>query len=205
MKLVQIAGYLGSGKTTLIIALAKMMAGPGLKTAVIVNDAGEVPVDGRVMEEFGLTVKDIGGGCICCQVAGNMIRTLESLAKGPRPDLIFVEPTGMAVPKTIRENVLPGAEKNGIVMGPTIVLLDATRAEKLLTYDTLKRLVSTQLRDADIIALSKADRVTPETLEKTHYAAAQINPAAAVLELSTHSGKGLFELAGAVRERVVAA
>jgi len=205
MKLVQIAGYLGSGKTTLIIALAKMMAGPGLKTAVIVNDAGEVPVDGRVMEEFGLTVKDIGGGCICCQVAGNMIRTLESLAKGPRPDLIFVEPTGMAVPKTIRENVLPGAEKNGIVMGPTIVLLDATRAEKLLTYDTLKRLVSTQLRDADIIALSKADRVTPETLEKTHYAAAQINPAAAVLELSTHSGKGLVELAGAVRERVVAA
>lgn len=205
MKLVQIAGYLGSGKTTLIIALAKMMAEPGLKTAVIVNDAGEVPVDGRVMEEFGLTVKDIGGGCICCQVAGNMLRTLEALANGPRPDLIFVEPTGMAVPNTIRENVLLGAEKNGIVIGPTIVLLDATRAEKLLTYDTLKRLVSTQLRDADIIALSKADRVTPEALEKTRDAATEINPAAAVLELSTHSGKGLAELAGAVRERVVAA
>ena len=204
MKLVQIAGYLGSGKTTLIIALAKMMAEPGLKTAVIVNDVGEVPVDGRVMEEFGLTVKEIGGGCICCQVAGNMLRTLEFLAKGPRPDLIFVEPTGMAVPKTIRENVLPGAAKNGIVMGPTIVLLDATRAEKLLSYDTLKRLVTTQLRDAEIIALSKADRVPPEILEKTSDAAVQINPSAAVLELSAYTGEGLAELAGAVRERVVA-
>jgi G3E family GTPase len=205
MKLIQVAGYLGSGKTTLIIALAKMMAEPGLKTAVIVNDAGEVPVDGRVMKEFGLTVKDIGGGCICCQVAGNMLRTLESLAKGPKPDLIFVEPTGMAVPNTIRENVLTGAARNNIVIGPTIVLFDTTRAEKLLTYDTLKRLVGTQLRDADIIALSKADRVPPETLGKARDEAIKINPAAAVLELSTHTGKGLTELAGAVRERVVAA
>jgi G3E family GTPase len=203
MKLVQIAGYLGSGKTTLIIALAKSMSDLGLKIAIIVNDVGEIPVDGRVMEEYGLTVKDIGGGCICCQVAGNMLKTVELLANGPRPDFIVVEPTGMAVPNTIRENILLSAARNSVAIGPTIVLFDTTRAEKLLTYDTLKRLVGTQLRDADIIALSKVDAVSPETLEKAREEVSRINPASEVIELSTHSGKGLTELVGAVREMVI--
>jgi len=203
MKLVQIAGYLGSGKTTLVIALAKRMAELGLKTAVIVNDVGEIPVDGRVMEEYGLTVKDIGGGCICCQVAGNMLKTVELLANGPRPDFIVVEPTGMAVPNTIRENIKLSAAKNNIAIGPTIVLFDTTRAEKLLTYDTLKRLVSTQLSDADIIALSKTDAVSSEALEKARAEVSRINPSAEVLGLSTHSGEGLADLVGAVREMVI--
>lgn len=203
MKLVQIAGYLGSGKTTLVIALAKRMAELGLKSAVIVNDVGEIPVDGRVMEEYGLMVKDIGGGCICCQVAGNMLKTVELLAKGPRPDFIFVEPTGMAVPNTIRENIMLSAARNSIAIGPTIVLFDTTRAEKLLTFDTLKRLVSTQLTDADIIALSKTDAVSSEALEKAHDKVCRINPSAEVLGLSTHSGKGLADLIGAVREMVI--
>jgi G3E family GTPase len=68
MKVVQIAGYLGSGKTTLIIAMSRLIAGAGKKVAILVNDVGAVPIDGKVMEEYGLTVKDIGGGCICCQV-----------------------------------------------------------------------------------------------------------------------------------------
>jgi G3E family GTPase len=203
MKLVQIAGYLGSGKTTLVIALSKRIAELGLKTAVIVNDVGEIPVDGRVMEEYGLTVKDIGGGCICCQVAGNMLKTIELLANGPRPDFIVVEPTGMAVPNTIRENIKLSAAKNSIAIGPTIVLFDTTRAEKLLTYDTLKRLVTTQLTDADIIALSKTDAVSSEALEKARAEVSRINPSAEVLRLSTHSGEGLAELVGAVREMVI--
>ena len=60
MKIVLIAGYLGSGKTTLIIALSKQLAGQGTKIAILVNDVGAVPVDGAVMQEYGLTVKDIG-------------------------------------------------------------------------------------------------------------------------------------------------
>src|SRR5512145_2658805 len=152
MKIVQIAGYLGSGKTTLIIALSRKVAEAGVKVAILVNDVGSVPIDGKVIAEYGLTVKDIGGGCICCQVAGTMIKTLETLARGTRPDVIVIEPTGVAVPASIREAVMLKADRTGAVLGPTIVLFDTTRTEKLLTYDTLRRLVKTQVGDADIVA-----------------------------------------------------
>src|SRR5512137_126183 len=118
MKIVQIAGYLGSGKTTLIIALSRAVAGAGLKVAILVNDVGAVPIDGRVIAECGLTVKDIGGGCICCQVAGTMLKTLETLARGARPDVVIIEPTGVAVPDAVRQTALLGAAKTGAVLGP---------------------------------------------------------------------------------------
>lgn len=205
MKIVLIAGYLGSGKTTLIIALSKQLAGRGMKVAILVNDVGAVPVDGAVMQEYGLTVKDIGGGCICCQVAGNLMKTLETLAATVRPDLVIIEPTGIAVPDAIRQTVLLSARKNPIEMGHTIVLFDTSRAAKLLTYDTLKRLVSLQIRDATIIGLSKSDLVTTEELEAATRAVREINGAAEIVRISTVSEEGLSLLAGRVRGAAVPA
>lgn len=204
MKIVIVAGYLGSGKTTLIIALSRQFAGTGMKVAILVNDVGAVPVDGKVLEEYGLTVKDIGGGCICCQVAGSMIKTLEALAAGPAPDYIIIEPTGIAVPESIRQAVMLKSEKTGASLGPTIVLFDTTRAAKLLTYDTLKRLVATQVRDADIVALSKVDLSSAEDAAEAGSSIRQINPAAEIIRLSATTGEGLAELAGRIQGKVVA-
>lgn len=203
MKIVIIAGYLGSGKTTLIIALSRELAGAGSRVAILVNDVGAVPVDGKVMKEYGLTVKDIGGGCICCQVAGNMLKTLEALAAGPAPDYIIIEPTGIAVPESIRQTVMLNAEKTGAILGPTIVLFDTSRAQKLLTYETLQRLVSTQVKDADIVALSKVDLTSSEEAARAGESIRLINPAADILRLSAVTGEGLAELSGCVQGRMV--
>ncbi len=205
MKLVQIAGYLGSGKTTLILTLVKELSGGGSKVAVLVNDVGEVSVDGRVMEKYGLAVKDIGGGCICCQVAGNMRKTLELLAKNYQPDVTIVEPTGIAVPNAVREIAQTLAPKNNMRIGVTVVLFDTSRAEKLLGYDTLKRLVSTQLRDADIIALNKVDVASDEKIDQSRAAVQQINPQAEIVRLSNRTGEGVQTIAQAVRDVTVKA
>lgn len=205
MKIVLIAGYLGSGKTTLIIALSRQLAGQGTKIAILVNDVGAIPVDGAVMQEYGLTVKDIGGGCICCQVAGNLMKTLETLAASVRPDLVIIEPTGIAVPDAIRQTVLLSARKYPMEVGHTIVLFDTSRAAKLLTYDTLKRLVSLQIRDATIIGLSKSDLVTTEELEAATRAVHEINEVAEVIRISTVSEEGLTLLVGRIRGAVVTA
>jgi len=53
VKLVQVAGWLGSGKTTLIIALGRGLSDRGKKIAIVVNEIGAVPVDGRVVQECG--------------------------------------------------------------------------------------------------------------------------------------------------------
>ena len=203
MRIVQIAGYLGSGKTTLIIAIGKNLSEEGKKVAILVNDVGEVPVDGKVMQEYGLAVKDIGGGCICCQVAGNMRKTLGLLAKNYEPDITIIEPTGVAVPSAIKEAVGLETSKFKVTFGPTIVLFDTTRAEKFLNYDTLKRLVSTQLRDADIIALNKVDAASKEKIEDSKESAHLINPNAKIMELSSHTGEGLGSIVEAVRDLTV--
>ncbi len=205
MKLVQIAGYLGSGKTTLILALGKGLSEEGKKVAILVNDVGEVSVDGRVMEEYGLAVKDIGGGCICCQVAGNMRKTLGLLAKNYKPDITIIEPTGMAVPNAIREAARLDVANFEITFGPTIVLFDTTRAEKFLTYDTLKRLVATQLSDADIIALNKVDAAPEDKIERSRESVHRINPNAKIMRLSNRTGEGFVSIIQAVRDMRVSA
>ena len=205
MKIVQIAGYLGSGKTTLIIALSRVISGQGAKVAVLVNDVGAVPVDGAVMQEYGLTVKDIGGGCICCQVSGSLLRTLEGLASEIRPDLVIIEPTGIAVPGSISETVRLAARKHPVEIGHTIVLFDTSRAAKLLTYDSLKHLVATQVKDATIIALSKCDLVAEPQIEGASRAMREINAAAEIMRLSVVSGDGISGLADRIGSAVLSA
>ncbi len=199
MKLIQVAGYLGSGKTTLIITLAKSLSDSGTRVAILVNEIGEIPVDGRVMNNHGLTVKDIGGGCICCQVIGNLTGTLQLLEKEQKPDIVIVEPTGLAVPGSISDTV----RLLHIEVGPTIVLFDTSRQKKLLHYDTLKRLITTQLQDADIIALSKVDLVSDDMVDRAGKAVSRINPTARLVRLSTRRGDGMPELLKAADETKV--
>ncbi len=102
MKITQIAGFLGCGKTTLLLKLSRMLLGDNeRKVALVVNEIGEIPVDGKIMEESGMQVKDIGGGCICCEVASSFAKTLTQLYKSYKPDHILVEPTGVAVPHQV--------------------------------------------------------------------------------------------------------
>jgi G3E family GTPase len=205
MRLVQVAGWLGSGKTTVIIALSKGLSRKGVKVAILVNEIGAIPVDGRVIQDYGLTVKDIGGGCICCQMAGSMMRTLKLLRQGPDPDIVILEPTGIAVPHAIKEMILSAATSPEITLGPTIVLFDTTRAAKLLGYETLQRVITTQLQDADIIALSKSDATEDEAFAKAEGSVRAINPRAQIIRLSVTSGDGMAALTQAVEGMTVPA
>jgi G3E family GTPase len=201
MKIVQIAGYFGSGKTSLVIALSRMAAAAGLKVAILGNESGAALGAG----EGGLTVTDIGGGCICCQVAGQLIRAIESLARDARPELVLIEPKGVAVPGAIRDAVALCAKRAGAVLGLTVVLLDVTQAQKLLAYDSTQRLVRTQLLDADIIALSKVDGVAAAALDRLEQTVREINGAAQIVRLSVVTGEGLPALAGRLREGLAGA
>lgn len=92
-----VTGYLGAGKTTLINHLLRQ-EGVG-KLAVIVNEFGEVGLDGALIESGEEELFELSSGCICCVVRGDLIRTLRSLTEG-RPDLdgIVIETTGLANP-----------------------------------------------------------------------------------------------------------
>ncbi len=199
MKITQIAGFLGCGKTTLLLKLAREIAGGGEhKIALVVNEIGEIPVDGKVIEESGMQVKDIGGGCICCEVAATFAKTIYRLYKDFKPDHVLVEPTGVAVPHQVKLAARMGGRDAKISIGPAIVLFDATRPTELLDMDMLGQLVTTQIKDADVIAISKVDAVDHAAVAESTEKVREYNAKADILNLSSFNGTGLGDLADAI-------
>ncbi len=192
MKITQVAGFLGCGKTTLMLRLSKELAEGGeRKVALVVNEIGEIPVDGKVMEESGMRVKDIGGGCICCEVASTFAKTVYALYRDFNPDHMLVEPTGVAVPHQVKLAARMSSRDAKISLGPAIVLFDATRPAELLDMDMLGQLVTTQVKDADVVAISKADLVPESGLDEAANKVRELNGKAEILRLSSFTGLGL--------------
>lgn len=201
MKITQIAGFLGCGKTTLLLKLSRDLAGDGdRKVALVVNEIGEIPVDGKIMEESGMQVKDIGGGCICCEVASTFAKTIYRLYKDFKPDHVLVEPTGVAVPHQVKLAARMGGRDAKISLGPAIVLFDATRPAELLDMDMLGQLVTTQVKDADIIAISKIDAVDDVAVKDAAQRVGEHNATAAIVNLSSFSGQGIDALVSEILE-----
>jgi len=199
MKITQIAGFLGCGKTTLLLKLSREIAGEGQrKIALVVNEIGEIPVDGKIMEESGMQVKDIGGGCICCEVAATFAKTIYRLYKDFKPDHVLVEPTGVAVPHQVKLAARMGGRDAKISIGPAIVLFDATRPAELLDMDMLGQLVTTQIKDADVIAISKIDAVDEAAVSESAEKIREYNTKAEICNLSSFSGKGVDQLADVI-------
>ncbi len=195
MKITQIAGFLGCGKTTLLLRLSDELAEGGkTKVALVVNEIGEIPVDGKVIEESGMRVKDIGGGCICCEVASTFAKTVYSLYKDFSPDHVLVEPTGVAVPKQVKQAAAMSGRDADIVLGPAVVLFDATRPAELLDMDMLGRLVVTQVKDADIITISKADIAEEADMAMAEEKVRELNPRAEIFRVSSFTGLGFEHL-----------
>jgi G3E family GTPase len=196
MKITQIAGFLGCGKTTLLLKLAQILGEKGKsKVALVVNEIGEIPVDGKIMEESGMQVKDIGGGCICCEVASSFAKTLTQLYRAYKPDHVLVEPTGVAVPHQVKLAARMGGRDAKISLGPAIVLFDATRPAELLDMDMLGQLVTTQIKDADIIAVSKVDAVEEAAIDNSRKRIREYNTEADIVNLSSFRDLGIDELA----------
>ena len=192
MKITQIAGFLGCGKTTLLLILSRKLAGNGeRKVALVVNEIGEIPVDGKVIEESGMRVKDIGGGCICCEVAATFAKTIYGLYKDFHPDHVLVEPTGVAVPRQVKMAAKMGGRDAKISLGPAIVLFDATRPAELLDMDMLGQLVVTQVKDADVVAISKVDAVDESATEEATHKIRELNESAEILNLSSFTEVGV--------------
>jgi G3E family GTPase len=192
MKITQIAGFLGCGKTTLLLRLSRKLSDGGKrKVALIVNEIGEIPVDGKIIEESGLRVKDIGGGCICCEIASTFAKTIYNLYKDFHPEHILVEPTGVAVPHQVKLAARMSGRDAKISIGPAIVLFDATRPAELLDMDMLGQLVTSQVKDADVLAISKVDIVSEDQVKEAIERVQQYNPTAEIIRLSSFKEWGV--------------
>ncbi len=201
MKIAQIAGFLGSGKTTALMKIVDELVNRKHKIAIVVNDVGDISVDARFIEAHGLKAKEISGGCICCQIAGSFAETLAKLHDSFDPDIVIVEPSGVAIPWGLKRAAEYSEAKTEVVIehAPVITLVDSTRIEVLMK--AVKRLVETQIREADICFVNKVDAATPEQIKATEEAIREMNPTAEVLHMSATTGEGIVYAAEAIEGR----
>ena len=116
-----ITGFLGVGKTTLIRHLLKTKPAHE-RWAVLVNEFGEVGIDGALLASDNIAVKEVPGGCMCCSVGLPSKIALNQLIKAQNPDRILIEPTGLAHPKQVLEQ-FSGPEFIGVLDLQAVICL----------------------------------------------------------------------------------
>ncbi|XRH75703.1 MAG: GTP-binding protein [Candidatus Methanosuratincola verstraetei] len=196
--LAQISGFLGSGKTSSIIRMATEAQKKGLKTAVIVNEIGDVDVDGEFVKSSGLKAKRILGGCICCSLGADLVSTIKIVVEEFKPDVIFVEPTGVALPSQVKRFFVQASYLvPGLEFSPTVALVDGVRFRSLLAE--FKDFLTKQARDAEILALTKIDRIDKKfDLPLIVSALSEMRPGTKVIGVSSVTGEGMPDLLAAI-------
>lgn len=161
-----ITGFLGSGKTTTIAHLLANKPADE-KWAVLVNEFGEVGIDGALLADSGALLKEIPGGCMCCVNGLPMQVGLNTLLRQGKPDRLLIEPTGLGHPKQILDMLTAAVYEPWIDLKATLCLLDARALldERTVNNDNFRD----QLAAADIIVANKNDRAS----EASHAALSQ--------------------------------
>ena len=179
-----IAGFLGSGKTTLLKRALAHELERGLKPAVLMNEFGEVDVDGAVLHEHPrsneIELESLLSGCLCCDLSGEFTEKVGHLLKKTQGAPLFVETTGLADTGQVVagiEQALAG-HSDTARLASVIVMVDAPRFLKLGAYwpaahDHLKR--------ADTVVLNKLDQVDDRQAALVERRIRAANPAARIV------------------------
>lgn len=191
MQVIVVGGFLGSGKTTTIINIGKYLAEKGKKVAIIVNEIGEVGIDGDVIKRFGFDTKEITSGCICCSLKVGLRTTVTLLAKEYKPDILMIEPTGIAFPHVIRDEIELMNLGEQVKIAPLVTLIDGSRFKHLMKE--VKEFAMRQIIDAEILGINKVDLIEPIRIPILEASVQQLNPKARVVLLSGKDTGESFE------------
>ena len=182
-----ITGFLGAGKTTLIRNL--LLNAGGRKIALIINEFGDVGVDGEILKACGSDacseddIVELANGCICCTVADEFIPTMEKLLARTRPDHIIIETSGLALPQPLVRAFNWPEIKSRITVDGVVTMVDGkalsegrfaddeeavarARAEdqNLEHENPIEELFEDQLNCADLVILNKTDLLDAKSL-----------------------------------------
>ncbi|WP_298243326.1 GTP-binding protein [uncultured Bradyrhizobium sp.] len=147
-----VTGFLGAGKTTVVNHL--LAHAEGRRIAAVVNDFGAINIDAELIAGASDGVVSLANGCICCSLEGDLLRTLATLLRrDPKPEYIVIETSGVADPADIVRNLMDPVILREAPLETVLCVLDAGTPPSALD-DALHR---SQLRVADIVALSKLD------------------------------------------------
>ena len=183
-----ITGYLGSGKTTLLNHILTQQH--GRKVAVIVNEFGEVGIDGQlIVQDSDEQLIEFNNGCLCCTVRGDLIETITKLReRAGELDAILIETTGLADPAPVASTFFVSEEvRSGTRLDAFVTVVDAINLEQNLEQSVEAQ---EQVAFADIVLINKIDLATDEAVARIERKVRSLNPLARI----HRSAQGVIDL-----------
>jgi G3E family GTPase len=167
------SGFLGVGKTT---ALKYLIAHKPAheRWAVIVNEFGEIGIDGAALTEDGLPVAEVAGGCLCCVAGPQMTVTVATLLRRERPDRLLIEASGLAHAASAIDELTTPPLGNALTIGATLTFVDPRQFIDP-NYARLP-LYRDQVSIADVLVATKIDLIDVDTQQTFRKQAAALFP-----------------------------
>lgn len=177
IKATVLTGFLGAGKTTLLNNI--LSQSQGCRTAVIVNEYGEVGIDGMLVVDTQDEVIELNNGCLCCTVRGDLIEAVRNLVASGRPiDRIIIETSGLADPAPVIQSfVLDEVMAKTIALDAIVTVADARNLDLHLDREEARE----QIAFADVILLNKIDLETEHRLAAVEARIRAMNPLARII------------------------
>ena len=156
-----LSGFLGAGKTTLLNHILSNQQ--GVKTAVLVNEFGEIGIDNDLIVTTDEDMVELSNGCICCSINDELMEAVERVIERPEPlDYIVVETTGLADPLPVAMTFLGSELRDQTRLDSIITLIDAENFDDIVLETEVGR---AQVIYGDILLLNKCDLVSEERLK----------------------------------------
>lgn len=184
-----LTGFLGAGKTTLLNYILKEQT--DYRFGVIINEIGEIGIDGKLVETETEDIVEMSNGCICCTVRKDLVKGVQKLLKRDHVDYILIETTGVADPGPIAQTFLNIPQLQQYARLDSIITV--VDAEHLPAQLREAEVVREQIALGDFILLNKADLVTADHLRIIKEQIFELNPHARIFQ-TEHSRVPLKEL-----------
>lgn len=177
MNMIILGGFLGAGKTSLLLQMARHLAGENpdnpAKVVILENEIGEVSIDDKVLESGGFEVKTMFSGCICCTMSGQLISNVYRIIENVNPEWIIMEASGVAYPRSIKENL-----EHSIRMDSCRVFCVADAKRWMRLKAAMSSFINDQLDNADVIFINKIDALDETALKEVEESVKSFNKTA---------------------------
>ncbi|MBP1861725.1 CobW family GTP-binding protein [Rhizobium herbae] len=197
LKTTILTGFLGAGKTTLLNRILSL--GSAERVAVIVNEYGEVGIDGQLVVQTKDEIVELNNGCICCTVRDDLIAAIRSLLASGRPiDRFIIETSGLADPAPVIQSfILDEVLSARLELDAIVTVVDARHISRQLSQEEAVE----QISFADVLLLNKIDLEDEYRLIEIEQDLSRRNPLARIIrtsscdvELADVLGIGAFDL-----------
>ncbi|WP_207910430.1 CobW family GTP-binding protein [Crenobacter luteus] len=177
------SGFLGVGKTTALKALIARRPAHE-RWAIIVNEFGEVGIDGAALSDDGLPVAEIAGGCLCCVAGPQMTVTVATLLRRERPDRLLIEASGLAHAAGVIDELNEKPLGDALTVGAVLTVVDP---RQFVNPDYARQpLYRDQVAIADVLVANKVELADADTLAAFRAQAAALFPAKALVAEVSH-------------------